>query len=207
MKHMESKLIFVSVLGGFAAKLYDDLKDNNFLMKFKNKLFMEFLKGLHFICFTVLSLKEPLFFIFNYIADVLNALGDLKAYSKPYEKSLPYSFFLLFFLIDYKKLERLTSIDIFVTSFSIALMFLEPLFVKSEYSYFKLFYRTSCLLSSFFILVLPISPYLKYTYIYSIGYFLCSSIVQCYSLFCRDIVKCKVNKRKKSRFHKSNEVK
>ena len=53
--------LFLSCLAGTSCKLYDDLSDNPFLQQFKNDTFMEFLKGIHYISFTALSIDEPIF--------------------------------------------------------------------------------------------------------------------------------------------------
>ena len=52
--------LFIPLLAGVAAKLYDDLEDNNFLQKFRNNTLMEFLKGIHYISFTSLSICSSL---------------------------------------------------------------------------------------------------------------------------------------------------
>lgn len=199
----------VSLLCGVVCKLYDDLNDNPLLLKFKNKLLMEILKGLHYIFFISLSLKEPLFFCFQYIANVVHFLNNNEGYSKPYEKSLLYSFPLLLFLVDFKKIKPLTYLDIFASWLFIMAKFIEPIFVKSEYSYYKLIFRIIILLIIFLFCLLPISPILLYIFIYMFGYMLSSVIVQYYSLFCQSLVKHKKKQRKRSKVCKqsSNGVK
>ena len=96
---------FAALLAGVSCKLYDDLHDNEKLAKFKNKTLMEFLNGVHYICFTTVSIDNPFWFIFNYIINVAHHLTNDEAFSKPYEKSLFFSFGLLFFFINYKILE------------------------------------------------------------------------------------------------------
>jgi hypothetical protein len=61
---------------------------------------MEILKGLHYITFLFLSFEEPLFLFIQYLNNVLHFFNNKYGYSKPYEKSLFYSFFLCFFLIN-----------------------------------------------------------------------------------------------------------
>lgn len=90
-------------MGGFVCKLYDDLNDNKCLSVFKNDILMEMLKGLHYISFTLTSLEEPLFFCFHYFANYLHSLNNKKAFNKPYENSVIFSFLLLIFVIDFKK--------------------------------------------------------------------------------------------------------
>ena len=91
----------IALLAGVAAKLYDDLEDNAFLQKFRNNTLMEFLKGIHYISFMSLSIEEPIFFLISYLCNLLHSFGSKESYSKPYEKSLLYSFLLLFIIIDY----------------------------------------------------------------------------------------------------------
>ena len=63
---MEIMDIF-SFIGGFSAKLYDDINDNIYFTDFKKNIFlMELLKGLHYITFTSVGLQDPLFFIIHY---------------------------------------------------------------------------------------------------------------------------------------------
>ena len=57
----------IALLGGAAAKIYDDIEDNNLLQKFRNNTLMEFLKGIHYISFMSLSIEEPIFFIISYL--------------------------------------------------------------------------------------------------------------------------------------------
>ena len=92
---------------------------NIVLQKFRKDTFMEFLKGIHYISLTSISIKEPLFFIIFCIAIVLNYFGNREEYSDPYERSLLYSFLLLFFILDYKKITNICLFDkLLLLSFS-----------------------------------------------------------------------------------------
>ena len=80
-------------------KLYDDLVDNKCLKPYKNKFIMELLKGLHYITFTSVGLQDPLFFIIHYCVNIFNFFGGKNSWENPYENSLFYSFFILWFII------------------------------------------------------------------------------------------------------------
>jgi hypothetical protein len=110
----------LALLAGIVIKLYDDLDDNNFLQKFRNSTLMEFIKGLHYIIFTSLSIEEPMFFIIQYLSNILHCFGNKGAYSKPYDNSVLYSFLLLFIIIDYKK----------ITSFCLSDKLISIIFIK-----------------------------------------------------------------------------
>ena len=105
-------MLFLALLSGLSCKLYDDLNDNIVLKKFYNTTFMEYLKGIHYISFTVISIDDPLSFITFYLANfLLHLLGNDDAFKEPYEHSLLYSFMLLFIILDYTKITNVGLID------------------------------------------------------------------------------------------------
>ena len=133
----------LSFLGGSSAKIYDDLNDNECLKQFYNNTFMEFLKGIHFILFTAVSIHEPLFFYIFYAANILNYLSNTKNWNFPYELSLIFSFFILFFIIDYKKVNNIKKNNKIFFGCMILAMFTEPLFMyylleDEDYSFKKI---------------------------------------------------------------------
>jgi hypothetical protein len=133
----------IALLAGAAAKLYDDLEDNNLLQKFRNSTLMEILKGLHYISFITVSIEEPMFFIIQYVANLLNQFTNKEAWNKPYEYSLLYSGLLLFIIIDYKKITSFCLIDKLVGIMFILGAVVEPIAMKflcknSEYSSTKM---------------------------------------------------------------------
>ena len=143
--------LFLSLLSGLSAKVYDDINDNIVLQKFRKDTFMEFLKGIHYISLTSISIKEPLFFIIFCIAIVLNYFGNREEYSDPYERSLLYSFLLLFFILDYKKITNICLFDKLLLLSFCAIMFIEPIsmyyfFENSEFSEMKLITRSVLLI-------------------------------------------------------------
>jgi hypothetical protein len=179
--------LYIPLLAGVAAKLYDDLEDNNLLQKFRNNTLMEFLKGLHYIAFTTASIKEPMFFIIQYVANFLNQFANKIAWSKPYEHSLLYSALLLFVIIDYKKITYFCLIDKLLTIIFILCLTLEPIVFlfeskDSEYSSSKMKVRGVLVIIYIILYNLSKSNTLKYIMAYAIGYLIISVLVQYYSL-------------------------
>ena len=175
---------FAALLAGFSCKLYDDLDDNETIAFLKNETLMEFLKGIHYICFTTVSINNPLWFIFNYIVNVAHHLTNDEAFSKPYERSLFFSFGLLFFFINYNNIELLQWFEYLILFVGLCGFLIEPLFNKSDYSLNKLIHRCCFLLCIILLLFIPnMSNMIRYAFLYGIGYFLVSSLVQYYSLF------------------------
>jgi hypothetical protein len=175
----------LALLAGVAAKLYDDIEDNNFLQKFHNNTLMEFLKGIHYILFMSLSIEEPLFFLISYLINILHSFGAKESYSKPYEHSLLYSFVLLFFIIDYKKITSLCLFDKLLIISGILMAALEPLIgpvVKNEYSFTKMICRVITMVFQIILCCFIRSNVLKYLTIEFIGYLFISVLVQYYSL-------------------------
>lgn len=182
---MELYLKILSFLSGLVAKLYDDLKDNERLLIFKNDFLMELLKGLHYIFFTLISSVEPTFFIIEYIANFINSLGNSDAWKNPYEKSLLFSFLTLFLVIDYNKIISLNKYDYFLITLFFLFMFLEPMYITEEYSFYKLIIRSFFVLLSLFASTLFIlfSDVTVCICLYGSGYFFSSIFAQYYSLF------------------------
>ena len=179
----------IALLAGASAKLYDDIEDNNFLQKFHNNTLMEFLKGIHYISFTATSIKEPNFFIVFYVVALLNRFIDKIAWVNPYERSLLYSFLLLFIIIDYKKIKSFCLSDKLLILICLLSLIFEPKIIKylcknsnSEYSFIKLILRCFNTLFSIIMYFFSKSNTLKYLMAYNIAYMFMSVLVQCYSL-------------------------
>jgi len=197
--------IFISFYSGLACKLYDDLQDNYLLENFKNNTFMEYLKGIHYILITTLSIENPLFFIFFYLGNFFNYLSNPIAFYEPYEHSLIYSFLLLVMLFDYTKITNIYFFDYILIGLLFLINFFEPLFEKflhkinsqplvdnnsidlnsnleKEFSYSKLYTRLFFLIVSILYCFLSQSATTFYIYCYFSGYFLVSVLVQYYSI-------------------------
>jgi hypothetical protein len=174
----------VAFVGGFANKAYDDLEDNPLLASFKTPVYMEMLKGIHYVLFTTLALHQPVFFILLYAINCFNSLADPRAWSCPYEYSLPYSLALLYLLVDYTNLTPLTLYDVLMILLFVSTNVLEPIVLTEEYSLIKLVVRVHWVCVLFCNTLLPLfSDGTKCLCAYYLGYFLCSSMVQYYSLF------------------------
>lgn len=178
---------FLSFLAGLSAKMYDDLNDNFLLQPFHHQTFLEFLKGIHFISFTAVSIQDPLFFIISCIANVLHYFGNREGYSEHYEHSLLYSFLLLFIILDFRKINDIHTLDKWFLLVSCLGFLLEPFlmryyFQNSEFSYSKMMIRTLlCILTSI-MYFMTTSISVKHFFSYCIGYGVFSTIVQYYSL-------------------------
>lgn len=198
--------LFVAIFAGIVCKLYDDLEDNYILEKFKNSTFMEYLKGIHYICITALGIQDPLFFIFFYLGNFCNYLSNPLAFNQPYEYSLIFSFLLLVVLLDYTKITYLHIFDYFLIFILLLINFVEPIFErflknseldkdivedintekekeKKEFSYNKLYTRIVFVMLSILYCFLSQSSTTLFIYTYFTGYFFISSLIQYYSLY------------------------
>ena len=187
--------LWLSFLGGLSAKAYDDLNDNYKLKHFRNDTFEEFLKGIHYISFTGVSISDPMFFYVSYIGNVLHHFANKDAFSEPYEYSLLFSFPILFFII-YKntKISRPSFLEyIFFIIFCVS-MYLEPIFARvfldradefspDEFSRGKLFTRIILVLFCILYIFFDVSGTVSNIYSYMAGYLGLSAIVQYYSLY------------------------
>jgi hypothetical protein len=173
----------VSFLAGLACKLYDDLSDNPLLVDFKTPVLMEFLKGVHYILFTTISLHNPVFFMLLFVICSVNSLVDPTAWSEPYESSLPYSLGLIYFLVQYDSLP-LNVYDVCCIILTLLTIVAEPRMMHKEVSLCKLIVRAYFVCAMLCMIVLPLNSItLKYMFSYSIGYCLCSVFCQYYSLY------------------------
>jgi hypothetical protein len=107
------KYILCALIAGAANKIYDDIEDNFRLEQFKTAHNMEMLKGIHYVTFTILGIAYPLFFIMMYGAIFLNKVTTPSSYVLPYEKSLFYSFGLLFLFLDYSNLSMFSNVEFY----------------------------------------------------------------------------------------------
>jgi len=182
--------VAASLVGGIACKMYDDITDNDMLSEFKRDTFLEFLKGIHYITFTSVSIKHPLFFYIQYIGNFVNYLSNNDAFSRPYEHSAIFSFLLLFLLVDHTQRDKINTLDSLMVLGFISTMFMEPIFNKyifndHEFSKGKLIIRLLLLFGSILYFSLGSSDSSKVLFAYYIGYFLISVTTQYYSL-CRE---------------------
>jgi len=201
-----------SFIGGFSAKLYDDINDNIHFSDLKKNLFlMELLKGLHYVSFMSVGMTNNLFYFISYIANIFNLLGNNDAYSNPYEHSLLYTFSLGLLALNYNKIYesiqsiKLYSLNTFSFLFIITFMGIEPLFLNSEISLAKLCFRISSSVVFLFFYLICDMPTFKYIFIYFFGYLFCSSIIQFISLN-KEIKKLKENNNYESSIEQENNI-
>lgn len=178
-----------SFLGGLSAKLYDDFNDNpSFLNLKNNKFLMELLKGLHYLSFISVGMEDNLYYVLFYIANFINYLTSIGAYSEPYENSILYTFLLGFFLLNYTKIYqsiqsiKIYSIDTIAYLWFILSMFFEPLIINKDVSLNKLCFRIFwAVLSLLFYFMCEMKTF-KFIFIYVFGYLSCSCVIQYISL-------------------------
>jgi hypothetical protein len=168
-----------SLIAGIACKLYDDLQDNPLLKKYKNRTFMEALKIVHAIFFTIVVLKDSTFFYIFCFAILLNIFSNPSAYKNPYEKSMLYVYPLLFFFM--KKPTGISKIDFLIVISFLITNIIESYYSQEEYSYVKCFFRLNFFLSTIVGYCISTSPTLHNLMAYFIGYFGISFLVQLYS--------------------------
>jgi len=176
-------MYFIAFLAGLACKLYDDLSDNVLLASFRNPALMEFLKGMHYILFTTLSLHNPVFFMLFYLICSVNSVADPNAWSGSYESGFLYAASLIYLLVQYEQLPQMNVMDVCVITVMLFIFAVESSVVHKEFSIWKLIARSFGVCGLLCMIVLPIfTSSLKYIFAYGIGYCLCSVFVQYYSL-------------------------
>jgi hypothetical protein len=153
--------ILLAIFAGGICKIYDDMNDNNLFDYFKinNKDYInEFLKGLHYISFTILALNYPFFYIYYILLLTVNCFFDKKAYSSPYEFSGLLSSYIIILFIDYSKLS-INYYDIMLFSIELigAIIFEFNIIKNVEFSIGKLLLRTYSIF--FFIFILTINNF------------------------------------------------
>ena len=176
--------LFCAVLAGVVCKMYDDVNDNQRLQQYKNPVLMEALKGLHFISATILSIESTIFFLILYLMNALNRITNRKGFSEPYERSVFYSFAILFLFIDYSKIVKLSKYDYGMICLYLLGSLVESKISKEEISKFKMFFRFG--MSAIMLLLINIfnlTDGVIYISLYNIGYTILSSLVQYYSLY------------------------
>jgi hypothetical protein len=196
-------------MAGCSCKLYDDIQDIPHYKNYKNNIYLtEALKGIHYILFTIVSLKDNFFFITQYIINSLHTLTSKESFSNPYEHTLFYSFFILFFALDYKKLfqdiqyyfQNLSNngmlnfnnpfiLYTYLLTFIITAGTIEPIIYSEENSFKKLFIRLLATIFFFIIYFINKTENSLYFILYSAGYMLCSTISQIYILYIKDVEK------------------
>ena len=172
--------IMESLIAGIACKLYDDLKDNPLLKKYRNKTLMEALKIVHAMFFTIISLKDSTFYYIFCLSIVLNIVSNPTAYTNPYECSMLWVYPLLFFFM--KSPTGISKLDTVLILMFLCTNIIESYYSQEEYSYVKCVIRLYFCLLSFVCYFLSTSSSLHYLMAYFVGYFGVSFCVQLYSV-------------------------
>jgi hypothetical protein len=158
--------------------------DNPKLQKYKTEFLLELLKGLHYILFTFVSINRPLFLIIHIITHILHHIFNKHAFNKPYEYSLLHSFLIVFLLIDYNNITKISLNDLYFIIIISCGFIIEPLFVKKEYSMLKIITRIYIIIIINSICIFShLSDFIKHIIYFYNGYFLISIMCQFYSLF------------------------
>lgn len=174
--------VLIPILGGISCKLYDDLNDNNFLT---NEVLKESLKGSQWILLSLLSHNDFNFTIIAYFVNFLNAIHNFDEWNHGYETSL-LLLYPIFLFLSFSTRRSITYIEIFYLLFISCSMIFDPVVIKEEYSFRKFIQRNLVFLVSVFSVVIGfyfgISMSIIKLGLYSIGYFLTSSLFQLYML-------------------------
>lgn len=167
-------------IAGLSCKFYDDLVDNPFLNIHSTPFLLEFLKGIHTVLFTIVSLHEPIFYICIFLINIFHSFSSPASFESPYEKSCLYFFIVLFFFIKKCNFHVNKMEYVLLLLIILFLGFIEPSFFKEEYSTFKCIFRG---ISFFYCFVLSFSSsFMRYVFLYFSGYTFCAVCVQYYSI-------------------------
>jgi hypothetical protein len=171
-----------AVLGGVSCKLYDDLYDNQMI----GPRIQEILKGTQWILLTLLSHNDFNFTIVNLIANAGNALNNWGEWKHPYESSLLWVV-PVFLVISISTAQWLTFWDVLFSILLVLMLFIEPMFIKEEFSTRKMYIRMLGVFNMSVMTILGfyfgVSPSIIKSTLYGTGYFLVSSCFQAYMLW------------------------
>jgi hypothetical protein len=174
--------IAASFAAGLSCKLYDDFVDNPLLQPYANPVFMEYLKGMHYILGTTVALHEPMYFVILYAANLLHYTFSPSSYDLPYEKSTLYSFFFLLLILKSFQID-FSTLDYWFTAAYVLGHMLDPFIVAKDVSLFKMCVRFCWLCCSLFYTLYSESNIIRLCYMYISGYLTASIAVQAYSLY------------------------
>jgi len=170
-----------SFIAGLSCKFYDDLADNPFFKIHSTPFLLEFLKGIHTVLFTIISLHEPIFYIYIFLINIFHSFSSPASFESPYEKSCLYFFIVLFFFIKKCNFHVNKMEYVLLLLMILFLGFIEPFFFKEEYSTYKCIFRGVSFLYCF-VLSFISSSFMKYVLLYFSGYTFCAVCIQCYSI-------------------------
>ena len=172
--------IFIALLAGSTAKLYDDLVDNKLIT---NEYHIKMLETLQCFLLGGLSINNFTFSIIASTITICNYIGGKGQYSNPYEFSL-IAMYPIFVILSYSKREYLNLYDWLLFLFLCVVLALEPILIKEDSSPRKLVMRF--LYTAFFISTMPfyyklLSNGVFLTLLYILGYAMVSVGFQIYA--------------------------
>jgi len=172
--------IFLALLAGSSAKIYDDCVDNKLIT---NEYHIKMLETLQCFLLGALSINNFTFSITASTITICNYIGGKGQYSNPYEFSL-IAIYPIFIILSYSKREYLNLFDWILFLFLCAVLASEPILIKEDSSPRKLVIRL--LYTVFFILTMPfyyklLSNGVFLTLLYILGYVAVSVGFQIYA--------------------------
>jgi bacterioferritin (cytochrome b1) len=120
--------IFIALLAGSTAKLYDDLVDNKLIT---NEYHIKMLETLQCFLLGGLSINNFTFSIIASTITICNYIGGKGQYSNPYEFSL-IAMYPIFVILSYSKREYLNLYDWLLFLFLCVVLALEPILIKED---------------------------------------------------------------------------
>jgi CDP-diglyceride synthetase len=172
--------IFLALLAGSTAKIYDDCVDNKLIT---NEYHIKMLETLQCFLLGGLSINNFTFSIIASAITICNYIGGKGQYSNPYEFSL-IAMYPIFIILSYSKREYLNLFDWILFLFLCGVLASEPILIKEDSSPRKLVIRF--LYTVFFILTMPfyyklLSNGVFLTLLYILGYVAVSVGFQIYA--------------------------
>ena len=161
---------YCAFIAGLSAKLYDDLVDNELLKEYRSEFRLEYLKGIHYILFTIISLHSSFFWMIQMAFNSVYVYFNRNTYELPYEHSLWYLLPILFLFTP--KITFDISIPDFIIMIAIVLGASFETMFKKETSIQKMLYR--CALIPILIIEIFMSSKTFYFLLYTLGYIICS---------------------------------
>jgi hypothetical protein len=170
------------LIGGITCKIYDDLSDNNLL---SNEILKECLKAIQWITLTLMSYNDFNFTVIVLIVNGANAFFNIDEWNKGYETSL-LILYPIFLAISYSTRKCISLIEGVYLLVILCSMIWDPIVITEEYSHRKFIQRVLISILSIIAFIGTMYFGMSITFIkltlYSVGYFVMSSIFQLYML-------------------------
>lgn len=178
----------LAMIGGAAAKIYNDGTNNGILTDEYHKRILETLQ-----CFllAVISLNNFTFTVVTIVINYLNHLANENAFKAPHENSL-LIVYPIFLYLSIASREYLNTRDILSFIYFAILFFFEPLVIKEERSVRKFVLRLSATIFFSYILYTTtgLSNGIYLTFAYGLGYAIMSTLYQGHYLLNKTVDEC-----------------